>query len=181
MLVGTFTIVSDTLYPLNDPRPPPKGNKYPRPFVPEAVGPAIPGDFELLPKGPPLPNVDDGVIGNDVIADDVIRKEGVAVPVYDGGGGVKTEGVKEGGDGGRREGEEVQRRGGEGEVQDEHDSIKKDMDELRERIKAVEEENQELKVLRLGMGHTVHNKPGYLPIFHKYRRTGFDCEYLLNA
>lgn len=149
MLVGTFTIVSDSLYTLDRPLPQTKTHKYPRPFiapqVQEVAGPPVPVDFKLSPGGPPLPGGIDDVIKNDVIADDVIQKEGVAILPND--GGVNRERVKEGGDGDRREGDEVRGRGGDGEERhDEHESIKKDMAELKERIKAVEEENQELKV-----------------------------------
>ena len=146
------------------------------PKIPDVMGPPVPQDFnnKKPPDGHPLPGGDDvinDVIKNDVIKNDVvdavpIHNEEVRVPaanVGDNGGGeeVKLDNEVREGEGERREdgdgggmkveggdGGGVKVGGGEegGGLHKEQDSIKKDMAELKERIKAVEEENQELKV-----------------------------------
>lgn len=159
MVVGTATIVSEHMR--GDDTPPISDYKdFPRPFIPQAQGPVALDDVKLkLPVAPQLPGADGGdvikndLIKNDVIGDDVIQKEEVhvrAVKIAD--PGVSEEGkkdeaaVKETREEGKvEERNEVGERG-EGGHQEEHNSIRKDMEELKERIKAVEEENKELKV-----------------------------------
>ena len=163
MVVGTLTIVSEQMGPADDSSPATKTKKFPRPFVappklPDVKGPPVPQDFNIkkAPDGPPLPGGDevilDDVIKNDVIDAVPIHNEEVHVPaanVGDNGGGEKVKlenGVREerreDGDGGG-----VKVGGGEeGGLHKEQESIKKDMEELKERIRAVEVENKELKV-----------------------------------
>ena len=156
MVVGTATIVSEHMRgdgstSISDSR------NFPRPFVPQAKGPVIVDDFKLpVAAAPQLPGLNDVPQDNakkDIIVDDVnehkndvMRNSDVVPPAMD----VQSEEdkeknrkeaiVREGGDG-------VKVGGGDGAgLQNEHEAIKKDMEELKERIKAVEEENQELKV-----------------------------------
>ena len=148
MVVGTATIVSEHMRG-DESNSLPDSRDFPRPFVPKAKGPVIAENFNLklpIAVAPKLPGLDgipasdvikDDVIQNDVIGDDVIRNEEVVpavmnVPVVD-EEVVKNEGVKMGGAEGAG-------------LNNEHNSIRKDMEELKERVKAVEEENQELKV-----------------------------------
>lgn len=148
MVVGTFTIVNEKMQPTEAPLP--VARKYPRPFVippevPKVVGPQVIDEFpKKVPPDPPHPE-EVGVVNNDIVDSDVIHnKEEGHIPAVDLVGGVDR-GGKEGGDGdggvgnvgGGRE---------DGGQQEEHESIRKDMEELKERIRAVEEENQELKV-----------------------------------
>lgn len=147
MVVGTFTIVNEKMQPTEAPLP--VARKYPRPFVippevPKVVGPPVIDEFpKKVPPDPPHPEEVD-IVNNDIIDNDVIhdKREG-HIPAVNLVGGVegKDRGGEEGGDG---DGGVGNVRGG-GE-QEEHESIRKDMEELKERIKAVEEENQELKV-----------------------------------
>ena len=172
MVVGTLTIVNEQMQ--GEPSPDTKTIKYPQPFVappkiPEIIGPPVMEDFKKPPKIPeiigppvmedfkkppgPLLQGDNDVIKNDVIGGDVIHKEEVHIPAADaadaGGdrvGKVKLDqGVREG-DGDRRGGDDGVVKVGGGGVREAHDSIKKDMAELKERLRVVEEENQELKV-----------------------------------
>ena len=160
MVVGTATIVNEHMR--GDDTPPISDYKdFPRPFVPQAQGPVALDDDKLKsPVAPQLPGADgrdvikNDIIKNDVIGDDVIQKEEVHVPaVKIADPGVSEEGkkneeaaVKEAREEGKvEERKEVGERG-EGGHQEEHNSIRKDMEELKERIKAVEEENKELKV-----------------------------------
>ena len=166
MVVGTLTIVREQMSPAEDSSPATKTKKFPRPFVappelPDVKGPPVPQDLNIkkAPDGPPLPGGDD-VILDDVIKNDVvdavpIQHEEVHVPAAnagDDGGDEKVElgnGVREG-EGERREngdGGDVNVGGvKEGGLHKEQESIKKDMEELKERIRAVEVENKELKV-----------------------------------
>ena len=158
MIIGTTTIIRDKLRPMDEDSTTGK-YVYPRPFVPpapivEVKGPEIVEDFKLPPAGGlPLPG-DNDIINNDIIVEDVMHQQVVpaAVDLSPNEKRVKEnadiEEVREIGDGVQSEGVNGERvEGGEGKgLKDEHESIKKDMEELKERIKAVEEENQELKV-----------------------------------
>ena len=146
MVVGTFTIVNEKMQPTDAPLP--VARKYPRPFVippevPKVVGPQAIDEFpNKVPPDPPHPE-EVGVVNNDIIDNDVIRnkEEEHHIPAVD----LVRGGGKEGGDGDGGVGN-VGGGGEDGGQQEEHESIRKDMEELKERIKAVEEENQELKV-----------------------------------
>ena len=159
MILGTLVIVNEQIQPADDTEPTFKTQKYPRPFVakPEVVGPPVVKNDLNFEKSPShrLQGSDD-VIKNDVINDDVMKPVEVHVPaaVVEDNGRVR-EGESDKGDGGeggvvvKGGGGEEEGGGGEEEgVQKEgHTSIKKDMAELAERIRAVEVENKELKVL----------------------------------
>ena len=160
MVVGTATIVSDHMRGDDGPHVS-DYRDFPRPFVPQANGPVAVDDAVLnhpaAVNAPQLPAVDGGdVIKNDVIGDDVMQKEEVHMPAVDvvpvSEEGKMEEVVREGG------GEEKEGGGGEEGVglKQEHDSIMKDMEELKDRIKAVEVENKELKVDTLQTKNSSH-------------------------
>ena len=153
-------IVNEQMQAVDDAEPTFKTQKYPRPFLakPKVVGPSD-LNFEKSPSHRLQGSDDvikDDVIKNDVINDDVMKPAEVHVPaaVVEDNGRVR-EGESDKGDGG--EGGVVVKGGGgeeeggggeeEGGLKDEDTSIKKDMADLAERIRAVEEENKELKVL----------------------------------
>lgn len=158
MVVGTGTIVSEHMR-ADDSLSTPDSKHFPRPFVPQ--GPIAVEDFkQKLPaqeEAPKLPGVNkhnnllppnkDDIIKNDVIKDDVMKNKQPEVHIP--AAGLQPVVEKRGGGGG-----EVKEKKEEGEVKnveqggvlkEEHEEIKKDMEELKERIKAVEEENKELK------------------------------------